>query len=94
MAVLQMRYGKSLIFHLLPSLLLENLNGQRPAPCLPFRAVVIVVSSLNALTKDQTRRSSEGGLKSMCLNATVKSDSNDLEFPTNDGNYTLLKEAK
>ena len=52
-AVLPTGYGKSLIFHLLPSLFFEKLNSQRLVPSSSFRPVVIVVSPLNALIKDQ-----------------------------------------
>ena len=71
MAVLPTGYGKSLIFHLLPSLFFEKLNSQRLVPSSSFRPVVIVASPLNALIKDQIRRSSEGSFKATCLNAKM-----------------------
>ena len=52
-AVLTMGYGKSIIFHLLPSLFLDK-RGSRAAP-----SVVIVVSPINALIKDEIRRLSK-----------------------------------
>ena len=55
-AVLPTGYGKSIIFHLLPSLFLDKIKcGSRTAPS----PVVIVVSPLNALIKDQIRRLSK-----------------------------------
>ena len=51
-AVLPTGYGKSVIFHLLPSLFLDKINcGRRAAQSHP---VVIFVSPLNALIKDQS----------------------------------------
>jgi len=50
-----MGYGKSMIFHLLPALLQsmhDKMSGQSPS-CSQGRPVVVVVSPLNALTKDQ-----------------------------------------
>ena len=93
-AVLPTGYGKSLIFDLLPSLFFEKLNSQRLVPSSSFRPVVIVVSPLNALIKDQIRRSSEGSFKATCLNAKMKSDSHDLGLDASDAKYTPLKEAK
>ena len=58
-AVLPTGYGKSVIFHLLPSLFLEKINYERGAAAHP---VVIVVSPLNALIKDQIRRLQEGNV--------------------------------
>lgn len=94
MAVLPTIYGKSLNFHLLPPLLFEKLKNQRPVHSSSFRPVVIVVSPLNALIKDQIRRSSEGSLKRTCLNAKMKSDSHDLGLDSSDANYHSLREAK
>ena len=64
MAVLPTGYGKSIIFHLLPALLHDKIkmSGQSPS-----RPVVIVVSPLNALSKDQIRRISQGTLKAAAL---------------------------
>ena len=57
-AVLPTGYGKSVMFHLLPSLFLDKINcGCRAAQSHP---VVIVVSPLNALIKDQIRNLKEG----------------------------------
>ena len=56
--------------------------------------VVIVVSLLNALIKDQIRRTSEGGVKAVSLNVRKKKNSDDLELDVGDANFTLLKEAK
>ena len=94
LAVLPTGYGKSLIFHLLPSLLLKMMNSQRPVPSLSFCPVIIVVSPLNALIKDQMRRRSDGNVKATFLNAKRKSGSSDLELDASDANYTLLKDGK
>ena len=94
LAVLPTGYGKSLIFHLLPSLLLKMMNSQRPVPSLSFCPVIIVVSPLNALIKDQMRRRSDRNVKATFLNAKRKSGSSDLELDASDANYTLLKDGK
>ena len=50
-------YGKSLIFHLLPSLLLEKNRRSSSLPQLvPSPLVVLVISPLNSLMNDQLRR--------------------------------------
>jgi hypothetical protein len=57
-AVLPMGYGKSMIFRLLPVLLQslhDKMSGQSPSSS-QGRPVVIVVSPLNTLTKDQIRK--------------------------------------
>ena len=59
-AVLPTGYGKSVIFHLLPSLFLDKINYERGAAAHP---VLIVVSPLNALIKDQIRRLQKEMLK-------------------------------
>ena len=76
-AVLPTGYGKSVIFHLLPSLSLDKINYERGAAAHP---VVIVVSPLNALIKDQTRRLQEGNVKTAILNVKKKTSSEDLEL--------------
>lgn len=93
-AVLPTGFRKSLIFHPLPSLFLKKINSQRPVLSASFRPVIVVVSPLNALIKDQIRRSSEGGVNTTFLNAEKKSDLSDLELDASDANYTLLKDAK
>ena len=68
-AVLPTGYGKSMIFHLLLSLFLDKIKCEsRVAPS----PVIIVVSPLNALIKDQIRRLKEGNVKATVLN--VKGD--------------------
>ena len=71
-AVLPTGYGKSVIFHLLPSLFLDKINYERGAAAHP---VVIVVSPLNALIKDQIRRLQEGNVKAAILNVKKKTNS-------------------
>ena len=68
-------YGKSVIFHLLPSLFLDKINYERGAAAHP---VVIVVSPLNALIKDQIRRLQEGNVKAAILKVKKKTNSEDL----------------
>ena len=75
-AVLPTGYGKSVIFHLLPSLFLDKINYERGAA----HPVVIVVSPLNALIKDQIRRLQEGNVKGAILNVKKKTNSEDLEL--------------
>ena len=63
-AVLPTGYGKSMIFHLLPSLFLDKIKCEsRVAPS----PVIIVVSPLNALIKGQIRRLNEGNVKATVL---------------------------
>ena len=61
-AVLPTGYGKSMIFHLLPALLYDKRSESAQS-----RPVVIVVSPLNALTKDQISRISQGTFKAAAL---------------------------
>lgn len=91
-------YGKSLIFHRLPLLFLEKNYTQGPVPSASFRPVVVVLPlnalPLNALIKDQIRRSSKGSANATFLNAKKKSDLSGLELDASDANYTLLKDAR
>ena len=84
-AVLHTGYGKSVIFHLLPSLFLDKINYEREAAAHP---VVIVVSPLNALIKDQIRRLQEGNVKAAILNVKKKTNSEDLELDLSDANLS------
>ena len=54
--------GKSMIFYLLPALLHYKMRGQSLSSS-QVHPVVIIVSPLNALTKDQIQRTSQGTLK-------------------------------
>ena len=84
-------YGKSVIFHLLPSLFLDKINYERGAAAHP---VAIVVSPLNALIKDQIRRLQEGNVNAGILNVKKKTNSEDLEFDLSDANLSQLRDAK
>ena len=84
-------YGKSVIFHLLPSLFLDKINYERGAAAHP---VVIVVSPLNALIKDQIRRLQQGNVKAAILNLKKKTNSEDLELDLSDANLWQLRNAK
>ena len=91
-AVLPTGYGKSVIFHLLPSLFLDKINcGRRAAQSHP---VVIVVYPLNALIKDQIRRLKEGNVNAAILNVKNKTNSEDLELDFRDANLSQLRDAK
>jgi len=54
--------------------------------------VIIVVSPLNALIKDQLRRLKEGSVKSTVL--SVKAENEDLELDSSDANPAELRDAK
>jgi len=73
-AVLPTGYGKSVAFHLLPSLFVDKVNCDRGAAY----PVVIVVSPLNSLIKDQIRRLREGNIKAAILDVRNKTNSEDL----------------
>ena len=89
-AVLPTGYGKSVIFHLLPSLFLDKINYERVAAAHP----VVVVSPLNALIKDQIRRLQEGNVKAAILNVKNKANSGNLELDLSDANLSQLRDAK
>ena len=94
-AVLPTGYGKSLIFHLLPSLLFDKLNCRQPPTSLRIRPVVIVVSPLNSLISDQIRRSTRGEVKSTVLSVRRNASSGDLQIDhSGDTDSSSLKEAK
>ena len=86
-AVLPTGFGKSMIFHLLPSLFLDKIKSRvAPSP------VIIVVSPLNALIKDQIRRLKEGNVKATVL--SMKGENEDLELDSSDANPAELRDAK
>lgn len=88
--VLPTGYGKSVIFHLLPSLFLDKVNCERGAAY----PVVIVVSPLNALIKDQIRRLREGNIKAAILSMRNETNSEDLELDFGDANLLQLRDAQ
>ena len=90
-AVLPTGYGKSVTFHLLPSLFLDKITYERGAAAHP---VVIVFSPLNALIKDQIRRLQEGNVKAALLNVKKKTNSEDLESDLSDASLLQLRVAK
>lgn len=94
-AVLPTGYGKSMIFHLLPALLQDKMSSHSGQSSSQVRSVVIVVSPLNALTKDQIRRVSQGTLKAAALNVKRKRNSADRDFELDigDANVAHLKGA-
>ena len=86
-AVLPTGYGKSLIFHLLPSLFYDKLTSASNK-----RAVIIVVSPLNALIENQTKKSYQGNIKAGMLN--VKKGKHDEDLRLNlVGTDLLLRDA-
>ena len=93
-AVLPTGYWKSIIFHLLPLLFYDKLNAGPQAPTPPVRPVIIVVSPLNALIKDQIRRSSKGNSSAAFLNAKRKKNSSELDLDASDSSYAMIKDAK
>ena len=86
-AVLPTGYGKSLIFHLLPSLFCDKLTSASNK-----RAVVIVVSPLNALIENQIKKSYQGNIKAGILNVKKGKDDEDLRL-NQVGTDLLLRDA-
>ena len=91
-AVLPTGYGKSLIYHLLPTLLDErNLYEQRRSGEIVLSRsspVILVVSPLNSLVDDQIRKIND----STCLKATIlKKDYR--EFGADFSDETGIKDA-
>ena len=86
-AVLPTGYGKSLIFHLLPSLFYDKLTSASNK-----RAVVIVVSPLNALIENQIKKSYQGNIKAGILNVKKGKDDEDLRLKLV-GTDLLLRDA-
>ena len=86
-AVLPTGYGKSLIFHLLPSLFCDKLTSASNK-----RAVVIVVSPLNALIENRIKKSYQGNIKSGILNVKKGKDDEDLRLNLV-GTELLLRDA-
>ena len=65
LAVLPTGYGKSLIFYLLPALLFAGKNGAKSTEHID--SIIVVVSSLNALIKDQISRLNAGIIRASVL---------------------------
>ena len=55
--------------------------------------IVIVVSPLNALTKDRIRRISQGTLKAAATNIKKKQTSADLELDVGEASFSRLQEG-
>lgn len=64
LAVLPTGYGKSLIYQIMPPLMDYMDSGQRPAQ---KKSIVLVVSPLNALIRDQVTKLKQSGLKACIL---------------------------
>ena len=73
LAVLPTGYGKSLIFCLMPALMVAKKNGVKCARSIS--SIVIVVSPLNALIENQISRLSSSGIRAPALD--VQSSRND-----------------
>ena len=79
--------------------LISNLNKSNALrhftfEALSLRPVVIVVSPLNALIKDQIRRTEEGNLKAAILSVKRKKITGDLQIDSKNGNLEVLKMFK
>ena len=85
-----------MIFHLLSALLYDKVRSDSTkfsymaSYCHPF---VILVSPLNALTNDHTRRISQGKLKAAALDIKRKQNSADLELDVGEASFSRLKEG-
>ena len=88
-AVLPTGYGKSLIFHILPSLFYDKFvrEEQKNKP------VILVVLPLNTLIENQIKRSCQGHIKAGVLNVKKGKDTDSLHLDFS-GNQSLLKDAK
>ena len=64
LAVLPTGYGKSLIYQIMPPLMDYMDSGQRPTQ---NKSIVLVVSPLNALIRDQVTKLKQSGLKACIL---------------------------
>ena len=96
-AVLPTGYGKSMIFHILPSLFYDKFvreeQRKRPSTVSVNMPVILVVSPLNALIENQIKRSCQGHIKAVVLNVKKDKDSDSLELNFS-SNQSLLKDAK
>ena len=95
-AVLPTGYGKSMIFHLIPAIFQDCdkiSGGSWSSP--QVRPVVIVVSPLNALIKDQIRWISQGTLTAAALNVKRnQSNSGYLDLEVGDANFSQWQDAE
>ena len=88
-AFLPTGYGKSLIFQLLPSLLhAKSTSCHKGQTSSPVCLIITVVSPLNALIKDQMRKSTEGNLSAAFLDVRKKNNSSDLELDVKNTSYS------
>ena len=68
LVVLPTGYGKSLIYYITPALLFAKKNGGKDVdPCSKITAIVIVISPLNALIKNQIDRLSLNEIEAAVL---------------------------
>ena len=91
-AVLPTGYGKSIIFHLLPALLFDKVNSGNIAP--PSQSIVIVVSPLNSLIRDQIRRINQGNIKATVLNVQNNENSDEVQLDLAHSNPSLLRDGR
>ena len=73
LAVLPTGYGKSVVFHLLSSLLAEK----KKQSGLPQKTVVLVIFPLNSLIQDQLQRINKGIERAVVLKRYTGEESND-----------------
>ena len=96
-AVLRTSYGKSLIFHILPSLFYDKFvreeQRKRPSTVTVNKPAILVVSPLNALIENKIKRSCQGHIKAGVLNVKKGKDTDSLQLDFS-GNQSLLKDAK
>ena len=81
----------TVVFHIVPALLHDKMNGQSLS--LQVCTVLIVVSLLNALIKNQTRRSSEGSSKAAALSVIRRRNLTGLELDISNTNISCLRDA-
>ena len=94
-AVLPTGYGKSIIFHLLPALLFEKVNSAPPSQSsCTIHPIVIVVSPLNSLIRDQIRRSTQRNLTAAILNVQRNDNSDEVELDLAHSNSSLLRDGR
>ena len=86
-AALPTGYGKSIIFHLLPALLFDKVNSGNIA-------LVIVLSPLNSIIRDQIRKINQGNIKATVLNVQKNENSDEVQLDLAHSNSSLLRDGR
>ena len=105
LCVLPTGYGKSLVFHLLPGLLFARDNLEdvlavshdrhaRDVGMLEATSIIIVVSPLNSLMRNQISRLSLSGIRASVLGIKAKPESQDEDGMDVDCDFRLCTEEK